>query len=100
MIPSKVEAVRSRIERSGDWGSPVVEQRDGLWIVRARAGEGSVFTERSITVYIGVSKARTIEGTDIRMRASQRLQGGHVTGFMLDRKIRTWRDLRVEAPVR
>ena len=93
ILPSKVEAVRSRIERSESWGTPEVEQRDGLWIVRAKSGEGSIFTERHLTVFVAVHPARVIAGTDIRMRASQRLQGGYVLGFGTDRKIRTWREL-------
>ena len=91
ILPSKVEAVRSRIERSESWGTPEVEQRDGLWIVRAKAGRGVDLHGAVLTVFVAVHPARVIAGDGHPDEGLAASPGRVRPGLRTDRKIRTWR---------
>lgn len=92
--PTKVQRVVNRIHRSRDWaGLPVeVRERDGLWVIEVEK-PGNVFLAESLRVFVAVHAARTIPGTDIRLRASQRMQGGWLHRFGGHRELKTWRDV-------
>ena len=95
--PPKVQRVVDRMTRS-EWGAPAVIANDDdhgtFYVIRAET-PGNVFVRRTISVYIRVKRPYTIEGTDIRMRGTARLGGGHVDGFGSHRDLKTWRDVEL-----
>ena len=97
--PSKVARVLRAIEYVGSepwhgrpWENVTAEDRDGLWVVRAER-PGNVFTAETLTLYVAVHPARVIEGTDIKLRAGQRFQGGYLSRFGDHRRIDGWQQL-------
>lgn len=101
--PTKVQSVLNAIDAANHkhvedgfptfvWFNVEVVERDlgggsTQYVIRA-ARPGNVFVSQTLQVFVSVRKGRTIEGTDIYIKAGSSFRGGTIYRFGGDLKIK------------